>query len=106
MIVKQLNESSIKIQLDILKKLKEVANLGCTFLLDPEAKTRTRGRPSIKFDTFTRCDPSTFEIILSGQESCSLNVKSNLVIAAISKVKVKHRGWLKTKAIQIYTSVI
>ena len=82
--------------------MKEIANPGCTFLLDPEVKTRTRGRPSIKFDTFTRCDPSTFEIILSGQESCSLNVKSNSITTAKSKAEVKRRGRPKTKVTQIY----
>ena len=91
-----------KIHLDILKKLKEIANHGCTFLLDPEVKTRTRGRPSIKVDTFTRRDPSTFEISLSGQESCSLNVKSNSVTIAKSKAEVKRRGIPTTKVTQIY----
>ncbi|KAH9661453.1 hypothetical protein KPL70_024513 [Citrus sinensis] len=97
LIANRFNESSIEIQLDILKKLKEIANHGCTFLLDPEVKTRTRGRPSIKVDTFTRRDPSTFEISLSGQESCSLNVKSNSVTIAKSKAEVKRRGRPTTK---------
>ncbi|KAH9753465.1 protein FAR1-RELATED SEQUENCE [Citrus sinensis] len=98
LIANRFNESSIEIQLDILKKLKEIANPGCTFLLDPEVKTRTRGRPSIKVDTSTRRDPSAFEISLSGQESCSLNVKSNSVTTAKSKAEVKRRGRPKTKS--------
>ena len=102
LIANRFNESSIEIQLDILKKLKEIANPGCTFLLDPEVKTRTRGRPSIKVDTSTRRDPFAFEISLSGQESCSLNVKSNSVTTAKSKAEVKRRGRPKTKVTQIY----
>ena len=82
--------------------MKEIANPGCTFLLDPEVKIRTRGRPSIKIDTSTHLDPSAFEIVLSSQESCSFNVKSNSATAAKSKAEVKHRGRPKTKVIQIY----
>ena len=41
LITKQFNESLIEIRLDILKKLKEMANLGRTFLLDLKTKTRT-----------------------------------------------------------------
>ena len=55
--------------------------------LDLEVKTRTWGQPRIKVDTW----PSVFELVLPGQESCSLTVKSDSVTSVQPKVEVKCR---------------
>ncbi|TXG64513.1 hypothetical protein EZV62_011507 [Acer yangbiense] len=63
LIVKRFHENGNEIRLEILKKLKEIANLGCTSLAEPRVKTKIRGRPSSKVDSSTCRDPSTFEAV-------------------------------------------
>ena len=43
-----------------------------TSLIEPYVETKARGRPQLKIDTSTRCDPCAFELVESGQESYSL----------------------------------
>ena len=61
---KQLDEDS---QMQMLKKLREIASLDCTPLIEPtKKKTGTHGHASMKVDTSTRRDLSAFELVLSG----------------------------------------
>jgi hypothetical protein len=65
----------------ILKKLKEVANLLSTYLLEPNVKLNNRDRSTSKkkmSDTSTRRDPSAFEYVLPFQEIATLKI-SNMV---------------------------
>ena len=59
-------------QLQMLRKLREIASPDSTSLEEPAKKmTGSRGRTSLKVDTSTRRDPSAFELVLSGQDSYS-----------------------------------
>ncbi len=63
-------------QLQMIKKLREIASPDSTPLLEPaKRKTGSRGRASLKVDTSTRRDPSAFELVLSGQDSYSPGVE-------------------------------
>ena len=54
-------DDTMKIQL--LKKLKELANPESSSLTEPEVKLKTRGRPKTKISTSTKRDPSAFEYV-------------------------------------------
>ncbi|XP_052300876.1 PKS-NRPS hybrid synthetase cheA-like [Citrus sinensis] len=79
MILKRFNNNDYTGKLQILKKLKELANPASTYLIEPEAKARTRGRPSSKADNSTRRDPSKFEHVLSALNSHSPHLSSSKI---------------------------
>ena len=51
--------------------MREQSKPDSTFLLEPEVKTRTRGRPHSRIDTSTRRGPSAFKLVQSAQVSHS-----------------------------------
>ena len=65
------NEYDSTRKLQLLKKIRELTMPDSTHLIEPEVKTRTRGRPTMKVDTSTRRDPSVFELVPSAQDSYS-----------------------------------
>ena len=87
LIVRRFMENSKNTKLQILKKLKELANPETTSLLEPEVNQRTRGRPRTKIDKSTRRDLSEFEYKLSIQDSTSpsLTPTSRLMIKPTPK---------------------
>ncbi|XP_052289406.1 uncharacterized protein LOC127899726 [Citrus sinensis] len=93
MILKRFNNNDYTGKLQILKKLKELANPASTYLIEQEATTRTRGRPSSKVDNSTCRDPSKFEHVLSVLNSHSPHLSS-------SKISVKSKLRQRKKAHQ------
>ena len=67
MILKRFNGVDDCSKIQLLKKLKELADPALTFLVELEVKTKVRGRPSMKLDKSTRRDPSKFEYVESLQ---------------------------------------
>ncbi|XP_028122710.1 uncharacterized protein LOC114319847 [Camellia sinensis] len=62
------NEFDIVAQLDMLKKLREIANLASTFLIEPGVKPNPR-RGHKKTDISCRRDPCAFELVDDGHDS-------------------------------------
>ncbi|XP_028121044.1 uncharacterized protein LOC114318370 [Camellia sinensis] len=58
----------------LLQKLRELAKLDCTLLIEPEVKSNPWGWPKLKIETSTRCEPSAFEIVALAQDSYSPEV--------------------------------
>ncbi|KAL9409227.1 hypothetical protein AB3S75_047588 [Citrus x aurantiifolia] len=79
MILQRFNNNDYTGKLKILKKLKELANPASTYLIEPEAKARARGRPSSKADNSTRRDLSKFEHVLSALNSHSPHLSSSKI---------------------------
>ena len=69
LIMKRFKANLKSTKLQILQKLKELANPESTSLVEPMENHRPKGRPKIKIDKSTRHDPSDFEYILSAQGS-------------------------------------
>lgn len=62
----------------LLKELREISNSVSISLTDPIEKTSICKWSYQKIDKSARCNPSTFELVLSKSDSCSL--LANLVV--------------------------
>ena len=89
MIEKRFDKIDDGSKLQLLKKLKELANPASTSLIEPEVKCNTRGRPPMKHDTSTRRDPSMFKYVLSTQGNHSPSLMSLSTNAVHSKRREK-----------------
>ncbi|XP_028086371.1 uncharacterized protein LOC114287276 [Camellia sinensis] len=103
MILKRFNESDIAIKLDMLKKLKEIANPASTFLIEPDVKPNPR-RGHKKTNISCRRDPCAFELVDNGHDSQSTLASSQSKKKKASKVLDKKRN-VKTKTYCTRTSL-
>ncbi|GMP33792.1 hypothetical protein CsSME_00006954 [Camellia sinensis var. sinensis] len=84
MIVKYFNDCDTTKQLEILKKLGEIANPESTFLIEPDVKPNPRGCPAHKkIDVSIRRDPYAFEIVQSGHDSHSPKGTQMTMLASV-----------------------
>ncbi|XP_060969793.1 protein FAR1-RELATED SEQUENCE 6-like [Cannabis sativa] len=78
--LRRFQEVDIPTKLHLQRKLRELAEPSTTFLVEPEVKMNTRGRPPSKFDHSTRQDPSAFEYVSAKYDksfiSSNLNTKN------------------------------
>ncbi|XP_060960635.1 uncharacterized protein LOC133031210 [Cannabis sativa] len=78
--LRRFQEVDIPTKLHLQRKLRELAEPSTTFLVEPEVKMNTRGRPPSKFDHSTRRDPSAFEYVSAKYDksfiSSNLNTKN------------------------------
>ncbi|CAL5372675.1 unnamed protein product [Camellia sinensis] len=78
-------------QLEILKKLGEIANPESTFLIEPDVKPNPRGCPAHKkIDVSIRRDPYAFEIVQSGHDSHSPKGTQMTTLAFVQVNKKRH----------------
>ncbi|XP_028102895.1 uncharacterized protein LOC114302124 [Camellia sinensis] len=103
MILKQFNESDIAMKLDMLKKLREIANPASTFLIEPDVKPNPR-RGHKKTDISCRRDPCAFEFVDDGHDNQSTLAPSQSQKKRASKVLDKKRN-VKTKTYHTRTSL-
>ncbi|XP_028077050.1 uncharacterized protein LOC114279072 [Camellia sinensis] len=103
MILKWFNESNIATQLDMLKKLREIANPASTFLIELDVKLNSR-QGHKKVDISCRYDPCAFELVDNDQDSQSTLVSSQSKKIIALKVHEKKRN-VKTKTYQTRTSL-
>ncbi|CAL5327280.1 unnamed protein product [Camellia sinensis] len=91
MIVKYFNDCDTTKQLEILKKLGEIANPESTFLIEPDVKPNPRGCPAHKkIDVSIRRDPYAFEIVQSGHDSHSPKGTQMTTLASVQVNKKRH----------------
>ncbi|XP_028068166.1 uncharacterized protein LOC114270779 [Camellia sinensis] len=83
------NESDRTMQLELLKKLKEIRYPGSTFLVEPEVKPKTRPRDHKKINVSTRRDPCSFELVQSGHDSVSPGDTQITTLASTLETKKK-----------------
>ncbi|CAL5374942.1 unnamed protein product [Camellia sinensis] len=96
MIVKFFNDCDTTKQLEILKKLGEIANPDSTFLIEPNVKPNPRGCPAHKkIDVSIRRDPYAFEIVQSGHDGHS---PKGTQMTALASVQVNKKRHFKQKA--------
>ncbi|XP_028067641.1 uncharacterized protein LOC114270370 [Camellia sinensis] len=88
LILKRFKESDIAMQLDMLKKLREIANPASTFLIEPDVKPNPR-RGHKKIDISCRRDPCAFELVDDGHDSQSTLASSQSKKKRTSKVHKK-----------------
>ncbi|XP_028063963.1 uncharacterized protein LOC114267153 [Camellia sinensis] len=74
MFARRYEEVDRTMQVQILKKLREIHTPESTFFIEPEVKLNPRGQPSLKIDTSTRREPSAFKFVSSTQDSYSPSV--------------------------------
>ncbi|XP_028057844.1 PKS-NRPS hybrid synthetase CHGG_01239-like [Camellia sinensis] len=103
LILKRFEESDIATQLDMLKKLREIANPASTFLIEPDVKPNLR-RGHKKIDISCRRDPCAFELVDDEHDSQSTLASSQSKKKRASKVHEKKRN-VKTKAYRTRTSL-
>ncbi|XP_028124362.1 uncharacterized protein LOC114321390 [Camellia sinensis] len=98
--VKKFNESDRTMQLELLKKLKEIVCLGSTFLVEPEVKPKTHPWDHKKIIVSTRRDPCAFELVQSGHDSFSPRDTQITTLASTLEIKKKRpvKGKEKVKA--------
>ncbi|XP_028051977.1 PKS-NRPS hybrid synthetase CHGG_01239-like [Camellia sinensis] len=91
------NESDRTMQLELLKKLKEIVYPESTFLVEPEVKPKTRPRDHKKINVSTRRDPCAFELVQSGHDSFSPRDTQITTLASTLQTK-KKRPFVKDVA--------
>ncbi|KAL7171017.1 hypothetical protein ACSBR2_035806 [Camellia fascicularis] len=74
MFARRYEEVDRTMQVQMLKKLREIHTPESTFLIEPEVKLNLQGRPSLKIDTSTRREPSAFEFVPFAHDSYSPSV--------------------------------
>ncbi|XP_028114387.1 uncharacterized protein LOC114312350 [Camellia sinensis] len=89
LMLKRFNASDYTMQLEILHKLGEIANLQSTFLIESDVKPNPQSKGHKKIDVSTRRNPCAFELVQSGHESHSL---MGTQIPTQNSVKV-HKKW-------------
>ncbi|XP_028068917.1 uncharacterized protein LOC114271500 [Camellia sinensis] len=103
LILQRFNESDIATQLDMLKKLREIANPSSTFLIEPNVKPNPR-RGHKKIDISCHRDLCAFELVDDGHDS-----QSTLDSSQSKKkraLKVHEKKWnIKTKTYRTKTSL-
>ncbi|XP_028077382.1 uncharacterized protein LOC114279357 [Camellia sinensis] len=77
-------------QLEILKKLKEIVCPGSTFLVESEVKPKTRPRDHKKINVSTRRDPDTHITILTS----TLEIKKKQLVKGKKKVRAKGKVYI------------
>ncbi|XP_060969857.1 uncharacterized protein LOC133037065 [Cannabis sativa] len=75
--LRRFQEVDIPTKLHLQRKLRELAEPSTTFLVEPEVKMNTRGRPPSKFDHSTSRDPSTFEYVSAKYDKSSISSNLN-----------------------------
>lgn len=95
LIMRRFKANPKNIKLELLKKLKELANPETTSILEPAVNQRPKGRPKGKIDDSTRRDPSDFEYILSTQNSTTLSLSP--AVGQIKKTNSKAKGKKSTR---------
>ncbi|XP_028067424.1 uncharacterized protein LOC114270176 [Camellia sinensis] len=103
LILKWFEESDIAMQLDMLKKLREIANPASTFLIKPDVKRNPR-RGHKKINISCRRDPCAFELVDDEHDSQSTLASSQSKKKRASKVHEKKRN-VKTKTYRTRTSL-
>eukprot|EP00268_Persea_americana_P034804 TRINITY_DN3440_c2_g1_i6.p1 TRINITY_DN3440_c2_g1~~TRINITY_DN3440_c2_g1_i6.p1 ORF type:complete len:952 (-),score=86.58 TRINITY_DN3440_c2_g1_i6:87-2942(-) len=99
-IAKRFKEYDSSRKLQLLNKLRELAVLKSTFLIEPEIKSRTRGCPHLEVDTSTRRDPCAFELVQSRQDSYSPVATGATVFSSGSSLQPKPKRIQKQKVIR------
>ena len=97
---KRFNEYDSTRKLQLLKKIRELSKPESTHLIEPEVKSRTRGRPSMKVDTSTRRDPSAFELVSSAQDSYSPKSAAMTEVTDKGRLECKPKRREKISAIR------
>ncbi|XP_028075301.1 uncharacterized protein LOC114277601 [Camellia sinensis] len=103
LILKWFEEFDIATQLDMLKKLREIANPASTFHIEPDVKPNPR-RGHKKIDISCRLDPCAFELVDDEHDSQSTLASSQSKKKRASKVHEKKRN-VKTKTYRTRTSL-
>uniref|UniRef100_A0A803PB10 OTU domain-containing protein n=1 Tax=Cannabis sativa TaxID=3483 RepID=A0A803PB10_CANSA len=75
--LRRFQEIDIPTKLHLQRKLRELAKPSTTFLVDPEVKMNTHGRPPSKFDHSTCRDPSAFEYVSTKYSKSSISSNLN-----------------------------
>ncbi|XP_028116209.1 uncharacterized protein LOC114313977 [Camellia sinensis] len=76
-------------QLDLLKKLKEIVCSGSTFVVESEVKPKTHPRDHKKINVSIRRDPCAFELVQSRHDSFSPRDTQITTLASTLKTKKK-----------------
>ena len=104
MISQQFKQFDGASQLQMLKKLREIACPDSTPLIElAKKKIGTRGRASMKIDTSTHCDPSAFEFVLSGQDSYSSHIEP--ISTGIPMMQMQKRPKQKVRSICFFFNI-
>ncbi|XP_028111986.1 uncharacterized protein LOC114310236 [Camellia sinensis] len=97
-ILKRFKEPDIATQLDMLKKLRKIANPASTFLIEPDVKPNPRPGHK-KIDISCRRDPCAFELVDNGhdnQSTLASNGDGNCGFRAIaSLLGLRQNAWVQ-----------
>ena len=101
MIAQQFKQLDRDSNIQMLKKLREIACLDSTPLIEPaKKKTGTCGCISMKVDMSTPCDPSAFELVLFGQDSYSPHIEP--ISMGILMMQMQKRPKQKVRSIYFF----
>ena len=104
MIAQQFKRLDGDSQMQMLKKLREIACPDSIPLIEPaKKKIGTCGHASKKVDTSTCRDPSAFELVLSGQDSYSPRIEP--ISTGIPMMQMQKRLKQKVKSICLFFNI-
>ena len=87
-------------KLQVLNKLKEIAKPETTSLIEPDVKTKVRGRPKLKLHNSTKHDPFAFELVESARDCYSPSLTKDTIASSGASFVPKKITMPKQKVIR------